>query len=104
MGYTAPDIIVVLIYLGFCLACGFFGSRIFKRKNRDPVKGWIVGLILGLPGLVIAALLRPRPSEAMRTVQCPHCRAYQEVPASITLLDCNQCEQEITLIPPVAGA
>ena len=92
-------IIVVSVFLAGWWACGLFTSRIFKRKNRDPFHGWIVGLVLGLGGVLIAAVLRPRAPEVMRTVHCPHCRAYQDVPAWVTLLDCNQCEHEIE-VPP----
>jgi hypothetical protein len=100
VGYTALDIVVVIAYIGFCLLCGYIGSRFCRRKNRDSFKGWLIGLIMGLPGLAIAALLRPRPPEVMRTVQCPHCHTNQDVPVAITLLDCKQCEEEITLAPP----
>ena len=92
-------IIVVSVFLAGWLACGLFTSRIFKRKKRDPFHGWIVGLVLGPWGVLIAAVLRPQAPEVMRTVQCPHCHAYQDVPAWVTLLDCNQCEHEIE-VPP----
>ena len=77
----ALSIAIVSAWLAGWWACGFFTSRIFKRKNRDPGKGWVVGLIFGIWGVLFATLLQPRLPEVMRTVQCPHCRAYQDVPA-----------------------
>lgn len=80
---------------------GYAASRVMNRKNRNTGAGWALGLLLGLWGLVIAALVPRRDPEAMQTVHCHRCRASQIAPARITLIDCEQCETEIAL-PPAA--
>lgn len=44
------------------LVCGIFGALIFQAKNRTPWKGAVLGFLLGLIGVFIAALLSKQPS------------------------------------------
>ena len=91
------SIVFIILWLATNWLFGFLTSRIFRRKNRDPVKGWVVGFVFGLVGLLISALLPTRSPEVMESIECPRCHFNNEVPASITVLDCGQCDHEIVL-------
>jgi uncharacterized membrane protein YeaQ/YmgE (transglycosylase-associated protein family) len=99
---TWPKVLLVIVLIGIQSLWGYGASRIMKRKNRSVGAGWVLGMVLGIVGIGIAAVLRPS-HEATQTVRCPHCNASQEVPEWLTLLDCAQCEQEIRLAPPTGA-
>jgi hypothetical protein len=43
-------------------ACGALGSAISKHKNREPVEGFLLGFLLSVIGLVVAAVLPAKPA------------------------------------------
>jgi hypothetical protein len=49
-------LIMVLIWVGF----GIAGLFINKAKNRSPFGGFCWGFFLGIIGLLIAALIKPK--------------------------------------------
>jgi hypothetical protein len=48
----------VLVWLIIWVAFGFFGGVITKSKGRGAGIGWVLGLLLGGIGLIIAAVMR----------------------------------------------
>ena len=66
--------ILVIVYLVIPVAvlvgCGFGARSIMRNKGRSPGAGFCLGFFLGVPGLVIAAVLQPTPQhEAERLRQ-----------------------------------
>ena len=62
--------VVILIFLVVWLAFGFFGYRILKGKGRSGFGGFLLGMVLGIFGLILALLMRPSTeAEAMRQME-----------------------------------
>jgi hypothetical protein len=45
--------------------CGIFGALIFQAKNREPWKGALLGFVLGVFGLLIAAMFSKRAATVL---------------------------------------
>ena len=50
-------ILVILILIGARALMGWGCAALLRRKGRSAGAGWVLGLILGLLGLLIAAVL-----------------------------------------------
>jgi hypothetical protein len=94
----------IVIWLG----CAVIAALIGQSKNRSVVGSFLLGLILGLIGIVIIALMPkkaaplgyytppapvvPAAPPGMRPVQCPRCNAAQNIPVADTSYECWQCK------------
>ena len=58
-----------------------------RAKRRS---GWAYGLLLGWLGVLILAVLPPRPDPMIG--ECPHCREDMRVDASV----CPHCHRDVT--------
>jgi hypothetical protein len=68
------------ILLLSAVVCSIFGSYIATEKGRDSTEGALFGLILGLLGLLILALL---PNKEIKAKSAPsRARDYDPLPAS----------------------
>lgn len=86
------------------LVCAVVCADIMRKKNRSPVDGFFLGLVLGIIGLLIAAVLPandPRAPRGMIRVKCLRCDAVQNVPKSDETVECWQCKRVIDLRPAV---
>ena len=84
-------ILTAFLVLG---ACGAAGMAIAKSKNRDAGEGLALGLILGIFGVLIAAVLPSKgapPPPGLRAIRCPRCNADQNVPIEAVSVECWQC-------------
>jgi LSD1 subclass zinc finger protein len=76
------------------LVCAGIGAAITNSKDRGAFEGLLLGGLLGILGLVVAACLSrgvPKAPPGMLALQCPRCRALQNVPAGQTSFQCWQC-------------
>lgn len=55
--------------LGAAIVCAFLGNYIAKQKNRSTTEGVLFGLIGGILGLIIVALLPTKEKKAPATEQ-----------------------------------
>jgi uncharacterized membrane protein YeaQ/YmgE (transglycosylase-associated protein family) len=47
---------MLVLWLVIWAICGIFGAMIFQSKNRAPWQGALLGFVLGVFGLLIAAV------------------------------------------------
>ncbi|MFL0289325.1 hypothetical protein ACJH6H_29320 [Mycobacterium sp. SMC-21] len=75
--------------------CGIASAVIAGSKNRSRLGWFVLGLLLGVIGLVIIAVLprqAPLAPLGMRSVSCVRCNAVQNVPKSDAEFECWQCK------------
>ncbi len=93
------DIILMMVLLS-ALVCAGFGSTITSGKNRGPILGLMLGLVLGPIGVLVAALLpngpQPAPS-GMVAIRCARCNTVQNVSASAAKCECWKCKLEMNV-------
>ena len=62
--------IAIVIFLAIWFGFGYFGYRIMKGKGRSGFGGFLLGMILGIIGLILALMMRPSTeAEAMRQME-----------------------------------
>lgn len=85
--------LVILVWL----ACAGVGAAITNAKGRGVMEGLLLGGLLGILGLIIAACLSQRgPMQSvpvgMVATRCYRCNAVQNVPANQAQFECWQCK------------
>ena len=85
-----PQLLLLVVLLSLWILCGWFSSKIMKSKGRSSGAGWALGLLLGIIGLIIAALLsvdehgvRQQNLESGRSKKCSACRMIIDRDATI---------------------
>ena len=77
-GNSVHDLVIVVAFIGALLS-GYAGMTIWARKGGKPGKGFIIGGLLGVIGVLILVLAIPKQAEidsAARSqglTPCPHC-------------------------------
>jgi hypothetical protein len=87
---TAEEILVLAVGIGIVSAVA--AGAITAAKGRGAGIGVVLGLLLGVIGLIIAAVL-PRTEGAMVQAarrECPHCKELMRRDASV----CPRCQRE----------
>jgi hypothetical protein len=77
------------------VACGAVGALIAEHKNQPRFGGFALGVLLGVFGIAIAAILPtqlPGAPEGMYPLRCPRCNAVQNVPYGLDTFVCWQCK------------
>ena len=62
-------LVPLLVWLGVAIGCGFGARSIMLGKGRSGAAGFWLGFLLGLLGLLIAALQSPTPEHEARRLQ-----------------------------------
>jgi phage FluMu protein Com len=76
------------------IICAGIGAAITNSKNRGAGDGLVLGGLLGIIGVIIAACLSkqvPKAPPGMISVQCPRCNAAQNAPEGQPQYECWQC-------------
>ena len=68
-GLIGVLVVYLLFLVGISVACGYGARSIMIGKGRSGANGFCLGFFLGLPGLLIAALLSPTPEHELRKQQ-----------------------------------
>lgn|GEM_PF-5173133 len=83
-----------VIVLAALVGCGYWAGDIARRKNRAPHLFYLLGFLLPVLGVVIAALVPPAvPASGPEvvTVACPRCTGIQRAEAHARTFRCRQC-------------
>jgi hypothetical protein len=82
--------------------CGIVAAKLGEAKNRSFGESFAIGLILGVFGVVIVALLPPGVPTGMRAVMCPRCNTMQNISGGQSEYECWRCKANIPIPPPQA--
>jgi hypothetical protein len=94
----------VVVFIGALLS-GYAGMTIWARKRGKPGKGFFVGALLGVLGVLILAVATPKQTEidsAARSaglVRCPHCVELISHRAHV----CRYCQREVAAPAPTGA-
>lgn len=93
-----------MLYLTIWLCFGLLAALIYKNKGRDLLGGFLLGVLLGPIGVLLAALSNPDPKiiEARRLAtgtqkKCPRCAELVQADALV----CKHCSHEFTPAVPL---
>lgn len=80
----------VLLLLALC--SGLIAARVANNRNaQPPIRYFLLGTILPIIGILIAAIVPPTAPPGMTAVNCPRCNARQILPKGAGKLECRQC-------------
>jgi len=99
-GVQASHVLIALLILAIPVGCGFIASSIAKKKDRSVGGFFALGFVLGILGIIVAAVVspgRPAPPPGMRAVACARCNAVQNVRVSAPEFTCWQCQATCTV-------
>lgn len=97
--------LLLLFWFVVGLICAVVCTDMMRKKNRSALDGLFLGLVLGVFGVLIAAVLpaaEARAPRGMIRVKCLRCDAVQNVPKSDDTVECWQCKRVIDLRPATA--
>jgi hypothetical protein len=100
-GNSVHDLVVVVAFIGALLS-GYAGMTIWARKGGKPGKGFLIGGLLGVLGVLILVLATPKQAEIDRAARsqgltpCPHCWELIKDQARV----CRYCERDVAAPAP----
>lgn len=81
-------LLCLVVVLVISLPCGIVAGTAYQKKGRDMWLGFIVGVLLGPLGLLLALMSSPDWNTVKR---CPHCRALNGMHRTA----CGECRKGI---------
>ena len=94
------NLVIVVAFIG-ALFSGTVGMTVWKNKGGSPGGGFFVGGLLGVLGVFILVLAKPRQTEIDRVarsrglVPCPHCAEPIKREARV----CRYCRRDVAPAP-----
>lgn len=86
---------MVAAYIVAAVIFGLITGLIAQLRGVRPVFGFIVlGAVLPLVGIIVAAIAKPSPPAGMMAVTCPQCNGRQNIPEGAREWTCWQCHAE----------
>jgi ribosomal protein L32 len=87
------------------LLCAWFASRIYNKRGRSTLAGFVMGFVLGPVGILLARLIPKNKTELARrrrerrvellqsgmAKECPHCRTLIRANATV----CARCGRDV---------
>ena len=98
---SVHDLVIVVAFIGALLS-GYAGMTVWARKGGKPGKGFLVGGLLGILGVLILVLGKPKQAEidsaaqAAGLVRCPHCGELINNQAQV----CRHCRRDVAAPAP----
>ena len=86
---------MLVVYVIIGIVCGVITAQIASKRNRSVGGFFLLGLILGIIGIIVAVLVpsgEPPAPAGMRAVTCPRCNARRNVDATESHHECWQCK------------
>lgn len=83
---------VAAVLLSLVLCSGAIAATVARNRNvQPPSRYFLLGAVLPLVGILIAALVPPTAPPGMTAVNCPRCNARQILPKGAGKLECRRC-------------
>jgi hypothetical protein len=76
------------------LGGGYWASDIARRRGRNPVPFFLLGLLVPVFGVLVTALIPqapPGPAPPTVTVVCPRCNGREQVASRDSTFTCWHC-------------
>jgi uncharacterized membrane protein YeaQ/YmgE (transglycosylase-associated protein family) len=89
----------VVFLLVAALLCGIIAASIATRKGRSGLGFFLLGVLTGVIGVTVAAIVRGDvpPPKGWKTTTCPRCNARQNVQPGQEEFECWQCNTSVAI-------
>jgi hypothetical protein len=100
---SVHDLVIVVAFIG-ALFSGYIGMKVWTNKGGSPGGGFFLGGLLGVLGVLILVLAKPRQTETDRVarsrglVLCPNCAELIKGEARV----CHYCGRDVAPAPGTA--
>jgi hypothetical protein len=97
---SLSNLVIVVAFIG-ALFSGTIGMTVWKNKGGSPGGGFFVGGLLGVLGVFILVLAKPRQTEIDRVarsrglIPCPNCAELIKREARV----CRYCRRDVAPAP-----
>jgi cytochrome c biogenesis protein CcdA len=83
---------MLLTFIVVWVICGIVAAMIGQSKNLNVGTSFVLGIVLGVFGVAIVALMHPGAPAGLHAAKCPRCNAVQNVSNGQSSFECWQCK------------